>query len=248
MPDRRLLRLRGADTRAFLQDLVTNDVTRLDAGLVYAALLTPQGKYLADFFLVPDGDAVLIDVAAALGDTVAQRLAMYRLRRKIDIEEAPLHLHRGTGAVPDDGFADPRDPALGWRAYRAAPQTEDATDWDALRVAHIIPETGIELTPETYILEAGFERLSGVDFRKGCYVGQEVTARMKHKTELRKGLTRVKVTGDAAPGTEITRDGKAVGTLYTRAGDAALAHLRFDRAEGELRAGDAAVDWTGSRT
>ncbi|MEX0308697.1 MAG: folate-binding protein YgfZ, partial [Tateyamaria sp.] len=114
-------------------------------------------------------------------------------------------------------------------------------DWTALRVAHMIPATGIELTPDTFILEAGFEALNGVDFRKGCYVGQEVTARMKHKTTLRKGLARVRVEGDAQPGTAITADGKPAGTLHSRAGDAAIAYLRFDRATGVMHAGDARV-------
>ena len=111
-------------------------------------------------------------------------------------------------------------------------------------VAHCIPECGAELIPgESYILECGFERLDGVDFRKGCYVGQEVTARMKHKTELRKGLARVAVSGKAEPGTEITADGKPVGRLTTRAGDRAIAYLRFDKAGADMRAGEAAASW-----
>ena len=120
----------------------------------------------------------------------------------------------------------------------------DTTDWDALRVAHVIPETGIELTPDTYILEAGFERLNGIDFRKGCYVGQEIAARMKHKTELKKGLAQVAVSGtvSAVPvGTPITAEGKTVGTLYTQSGVFGLAHLRFDRAMGAMQAGPATL-------
>lgn len=117
-----------------------------------------------------------------------------------------------------------------------------AIDWDALRVEHLIPEAGTDLIPDdSYILEMGFERLHGVDFRKGCYVGQEVTARMKHKTELRKGLVRVRVTGDAPPGTPVTAEGREVGRLGTRAGDRALAWLRLDRTGGPMQAGDAAV-------
>ncbi len=105
-------------------------------------------------------------------------------------------------------------------------------------------ESGVELIPdESYILEAGFERLNGVDFRKGCYVGQEVTARMKHKTELRKGLAVVAVEGAADVGTEITAEGKPVGTLYTRSGDRALAYLRFDRAGTHMAAGGAIVSF-----
>ena len=241
MTDRRVLRLSGADTHSFLQGLVTNDVGRTKDGLVYAALLTPQGKYLADFFLVADGDDILLDVAGALGDQLASRLAMYKLRADVTIAAADLYVHRGLGEVPADGWSDPRHEALGWRAYRATPQEDDTTDWTALRVAHTIPETGIELTTDTFILEAGFERLGGVDFRKGCYVGQEVTARMKHKTELRKGLARVKLGGPVAPGTEINANGKAAGVVHSVAGTEAIAYLRFDRADSDMMAGDVAV-------
>ena len=110
----------------------------------------------------------------------------------------------------------------------------------ARRVEVGAPETGVELIPEeSYILEMGFERLNGVDFRKGCYVGQEVTARMKHKTELRKGLIRVEVEGAAPVGSAILADGKPAGVLYTQAGGRGIAWLRHDRAEGTLTAGTA---------
>ena len=241
MSDRQVLRLRGADVRPFLQGLVTNDVDKVDHGLVYAALLTPQGKYLADFFLAADGDDILLDVAADLVSMLQQRLTMYKLRAAVEISESALHVHRGLGEVPEDGFADPRHPEMGWRAYRDTAVAEDITDWTALRVAHLVPETGVELTPETYILEAGFEALNGVDFRKGCYVGQEVTARMKHKTTLRKGLARMNVSGSAETGAEITANGKPAGTLLSRAGDRAIAYLRFDRALGEMTADGAVV-------
>ncbi|WP_333683800.1 CAF17-like 4Fe-4S cluster assembly/insertion protein YgfZ [Pontibaca methylaminivorans] len=244
MTTRRIFRITGRDSRDFLQGLVTNDVGKLAQGLVYAALLTPQGKYIADFFLAPDasdGDAVLLDVTAPLADDLLKRLRMYKLRADVDIAECGLNLQRGTGPAPAGAWPDPRHEALGWRAYGTAPESDDGSDWDAIRVAHCIPESGIELTPDSYILEAGFDRLNGVDFRKGCYVGQEVTARMRHKTELRKGLARVRVEGDAGPGAEITSGGKPAGTLHTRAGDTAIAYLRFDRAEGDMQAGDATL-------
>ena len=218
---RTILRLTGADTDQFLQGLVTNDIGGLSNGLVYAALLTPQGKYIADFFLFGVG--------------------MYKLRADVAISPTDLHLHRGLGAGPPDGHADPRASALGWRAYRDKPQTGDKTDWTALRVAHGIPAAGIELTEDSYILENRFEHLNGVDFRKGCYVGQEVTARMKHKTDLRKGLVRVTIDGAAPVGTPITREGRAVGTLYSQAGNQALAYLRLDRAGEDMIAGDARI-------
>jgi folate-binding protein YgfZ len=238
---RSVIRVSGGEARHFLQGLVTNDVEKLDQGLVYAAILTPQGKYLADFFMVPDGTDVLIDVDEALADGPFQRLTMYKLRSPVVLTREDLAVTCGTGPAPEGAFADPRDPSMGWRAYGAGFEAE-RTDWDALRVAACIPETGAELGPDTFILEAGFDRLNGVDFRKGCYVGQEVTARMRHKTELRKGLALVEIEGVSEPGCEITaEDGKAAGTLHTRSGNKAIAYLRFDRATGEMRAGEARV-------
>lgn len=233
---RTVFRISGHDRVDFLQGLVTNDVTR--QGLIYAALLTPQGKYLADFFLLDTGEGFLLDVKESLAAPLLQRLSMYKLRADVTIEQTDLQVSNGLGDAPDGAVLDPRHTSLGWRAY--GPQSTK-TDLTPLRVEHTIPETGIELTPETYILEAGFERLNGVDFKKGCYVGQEVTARMKHKTELRKGLATVQIKGSAPVGTTIMKDGKAVGTLFTQSGAKALAHLRFDRATGELKADGAAI-------
>ncbi|TMM55171.1 YgfZ/GcvT domain-containing protein [Sulfitobacter sabulilitoris] len=243
MTKRRILRLTGADTTDFLQGLITNDIRRLDQGLVYAAMLTPQGKYLADFFLLRDANGVLLDVAEDQADMLVQRLSMYKLRADVAIGGTDLHLHRGLGDTPADGHADPRHPAMGWRAYRDTAPAADSIDWTARRVEYLIPQAGAELTPDSFILEMGFERLGGVDFRKGCYVGQEVTARMKHKTELRKGLAQVRVEGPAEPGADILAEGKPAGTLLSRSGDRALAYLRFDRASGPMRAGDATVIW-----
>jgi len=259
---RAVLVMTGADARAVLQGVVTNDLDALGPGnLVYAALLTPQGKYLFDFFLLDgagqghDG-AVLIDVAATRAEALAVRLKMYCLRRDAAISGEPglaVALVWGAGANPPRGaMHDPRAQELGWRLYGrpgdlpAGVTPADRSAYDAIRVAALVPETGIELlADETYVLEAGFERLSGVDFRKGCYVGQEVTARMKHKTALRKGLVRVQVTGSAEPGTPIVAGGKPAGTLYTTAGGAGLAHLRLDRAGPGMRAGEAVVDYSG---
>lgn len=240
MTNRTVLALTGTDREHFLQGLVTNDVRKAAGGLIYAALLTPQGKYIADFLIKGEPDRLLIDVATPLAAPLTQRLSMYRLRADVQIAPTDLIVSRGTGPAPEGALPDPRHPALGWRAYGPT-DISDQTDWTALRVAHLIPETGIELTPDTYILEAGFERLHGVDFRKGCYVGQEVTARMKHKTELKKGLAPVAITGSAPPGTPVMAGEKEAGTLFTQSGDRAIAFLRFDRATVPLTAGDAAI-------
>lgn len=234
---RQIIRVTGEDRVDFLQGLVTNDVTRAPC---WAALLTPQGKYLADFLIVPLDDALLLDVDGGLAEDLVKRLSLYKLRSKVALEPAGFGVARGTGPAPEGAIADPRHAALGWRLYGA--EGDDGSDRDAIRVAHCIPESLIELIPnETYILEAGFERLHGVDFRKGCYVGQEVTARMKHKTELRKGLTTLRIEGEAPVGTTITRDGREVGTLFTQSGGRAIAHIRFDRLGEGMEAGPARI-------
>ncbi|MCR8722957.1 CAF17-like 4Fe-4S cluster assembly/insertion protein YgfZ [Frigidibacter sp. ROC022] len=233
----------GSDAESFLQGLVSNDLARLKDGLVYAALLSPQGKYLADFFLARRGDAILLDVAPVLAAATVQRLGMYRLRADVTIAESELSVIR-TGD-PEGALADPRHPSLGHRRY-GPPGPDELPDPLPLRVAHCIPESGVELIPnESYILECGFERLHGVDFRKGCYVGQEVTARMKHKTELRKGLVTVEIEGAAPVGTEILAGGKPAGVLFSQHGGQAIAYLRHDRAGEGMRAGDAVVNWRG---
>lgn len=235
----------GADALTFLQGMVSNDLLPLAKapGIVWTALLTPQGKYLADFFVVKLTDGpLLIDIADTLAPATLRRLTMYRLRADVQIAPSPLLVQRGLGEAPSGALPDPRHPALGWRAYTDTAGSAPAIDWAAIRVAHVIPESGVELiVDDSYLLEHGFERLHGVDFRKGCYVGQEVTARMKHKTELRKGLVRVRIEGEATSTEITTPEGKVAGTLFTRAGDRAIAYLRLDRADGPLAAGDARV-------
>ncbi len=261
---RTILEMVGSDARAVLQGIVTNDVDRLgEAGCLYAALLTPQGKYLFDFFLL-DGEAggVLIDVASSRADALMTRMKMYCLRRDAKLErrdDLGVALVWTDGAEPleePEGSTvviDPRSAALGWRVYGSdvaaslaalGIETRARADYDALRVSHIVPETDCELVPEeSFILEMGFERLSGVDFRKGCYVGQEVTARMKHKATLRKGLVAVGIAGEAETGAQIMASGKPAGTLFSRAGGQALALLRLDRAGPDMQAGEAEISY-----
>ena len=236
---RRIYQVTGSDRLGFLQGLVSNDLRPLERadGIVWAALLTPQGKYLADFFVVALGGALLLDIDAGLAEATVKRLLMYRLRA--DVAIAPRDLAVSRSLVAGD-FADPRHAGLGWRSYGAT--RPDDENWDALRVAHGIPESGVELIPnDSYLLENGFERLHGVDFRKGCYIGQEVTARMKHKTELRKGLVRVTIAGAAPIGTPIMAGDRQAGTLFTQSGGQGLAHLRLDWAVPGMTAGDANI-------
>ncbi len=239
-----VLAITGADRHHFLGGLISNAFDADTKGGRYAALLSPQGKYLADFFVVNEGDTILLDAHADQAADLARRLSMYKLRADVAVAATKRKVVCGLGDTPAIAWPDPRDPALGWRAIvdAYAPASAAGIDWAALSVAHLVPQSGADLVPsESYILEMGFERLAGVDFKKGCYVGQEVTARMKHKTQLRKGLTRVGLSAPVEPGTKIMRDGKEVGMVGSVAGNSALAFVRFDRQGPGATAGPADV-------
>lgn len=186
LADRALVRLAGEDVRGFLQGLVTQDVATLDGSAPrWSGLLTPQGKALFDFILWADGDAILIDCEATAADALARRLAMYRLRRPITIEPAPGAVHWSPAG--DDGVPDPRLADLG-RRWLGAPG-EAAAGWHPHRLSLGVTEGLAELgSDKTLWLEANARELNGVSFAKGCYVGQENTARMHHRSKVNRRL------------------------------------------------------------
>ncbi len=188
LADRALLRLAGDDVRGFLQGLLTNDVA--GALPVWAGLLTPQGKALFDMIVWSDGDDILLDVERDQADPLARRLAMYRLRRAITIaRDDALAVHWSTARPDDaaDAVPDPRLAALGWR-WIAAPGPA-AAGWHAHRLSLGVAEGAAELgAGETLWLEANARELNGVSFTKGCYVGQENTARMHHRAKMNRRL------------------------------------------------------------
>ena len=238
--DRKVFCLSGEDAKDFLQDLITNNIYKAEDRLSYAALLGPQGKFLFDFFLFTKGGNIFLDCGANQADALAQRLIMYRLRRSVDITMTDLLVTCGLGTGPEAAMLDPRHPEIGWRYYGGTIDAE-SVDWTALRIRLGIPETGYELLPDSYILEMRFEALNGVDFRKGCYIGQEITARMKHKTQLRKGLARASLSKEVPLHTPIIAAGKEIGFVCSQAAGQALIYLRFERASGALSAGDAVL-------
>lgn len=257
---RGVLRVSGPETRTFLQGLVTNDVTRLDEKpAISSALLTPQGKILFDFLLVRDGDDVLVDCAGVHGADLVKRLTFYKLRAKVDITDESDTLRvavfrdvdpAGPGAEDMIVFADPRLPELGNRVI--GPETglrglAEATgavevpeaDYTAERLRFGIAEGGTELESGQYFPhDVNLDQLAGVDFRKGCYVGQEVVSRMHHKSTVRKRILPVRLgSGAAATGSEIRASGKSIGTLLAEGGTDGLALLRLDRLEAALAEG-----------
>ncbi|THD38330.1 MAG: folate-binding protein [Sphingomonas sp.] len=192
LTDRALIRVAGDDVRGFLQGLVTQDVAALDASApAWAGLLTPQGKALFDFLLWADGDAVLIDCEAAEAGALARRLTMYRLRRPITIERVAGAVHWAKDS--DLGMPDPRLPALGKR-WLGMPG-EPATGWLAHRLSLGVAEGIAELGQDkTLWLEANAAELNGVSFSKGCYVGQENTARMHYRAKVNRRLVVAPIT------------------------------------------------------
>ena len=243
MVDRTVLCVSGPDAKSFLQNLVTNDVNKLNDNIIYSALLNPQGKLVTDFFLVDFGQKILIDVNSKASDNLLKLLNLYKLRAEIGIEKTDLKVSTGLKNKPEKGLEDPRNPKMGWRYYSNEDLSEKNIDWEKLRIENLIPEFGKELSSDSYILEYGFENLNGVDFKKGCYVGQEVTARMKHKSKLRKGLALVGTTGSVPFDTPINANDKIVGKVFSSTKNQALAYLRFEFTSQKMMAGEIEVTY-----
>lgn len=186
LADRALLRVAGDDPRGFLQGLITQDVATLDqAAPRWGGLLTPQGKALFDFLLWAEEDAILIDCEAAVAEALTRRLSMYRLRRAITIEPVAAAVH--WSLETDRGVADPRLPDLGHRWI--APPADAAVGWHAHRLSLGVPEGQADLgSDQTLWLETNARELNGVSFTKGCYTGQENTARMHHRAKVNRRL------------------------------------------------------------
>lgn len=242
LSDRAVLSVSGPDWRGFLQGLLTQDVETLAAGEIrFAALLTPQGRLLFDLFLVGTAEGALLDVAAGKRDALAQRLAMYRLRAKATIaptDDRVFVLWNGSGG--QGWLADPRLAGLGSRAYGSEPPSalgaEPATreDYDAQRLALGVPDPGLDCGETTYPIEANFDLLHGIDFKKGCYVGQETTSRMKRRGGIKSRMLPLAFAGPApASGSPIaTEEGLRAGEVLSGREGAAMALIRLDRAQG----------------
>ena len=251
---RGVIRVAGADARKYLQGLITNDMSKVQDGrAVHAGLLSPQGKILFDFFVIAEGGGHLIDVAKDKVDELVKRLTFYRLRAAVEIgEESARAVAAAWGAAPrlPDGaiaYPDPRLSELGLRivlpagASAAELGCAKATeaDYDALRIKLGVPEGGRDFAfGEAFPHEALFDQLNGVDFAKGCFVGQEVVSRMEHRGTTRRRV--VPVEGEAplpAPGSSIEAGGVPIGSLGSVSGTSGLALIRLDRAEEALAHG-----------
>lgn len=251
LADRAVLLVDGPDARAYLQDLVTSDVARLTPRApLWAGLLSAQGKPLFDMILFDGGDiapgAVLVEGLASAADALARRLAMFRLRRAVTIAPQPeLHVFAAWGEPVADLPGDPQWSALGqrWIADTAA-TTAGLDDYACHRLTHGVADSGDLLLDRMLWLEANAVELGGVSFTKGCYVGQENTARMHHRDKLRRRLLPLTLAGEPAD-TTVTADGVVVGELRRHRDGRGIAYLKVDAAGSALLAGGVAatVDW-----
>jgi tRNA-modifying protein YgfZ len=237
-PDRTVLRLSGPGSYDFLQGLISNDITRLKAEkAIYTAFLTPQGRYLYDFFCVADGDDILLDCAAPQAASLVQRLTFYRLRAQVQItREDSLSVGQGqTADLPGLAYIDPRlPPTLGFRtiAPKAAlplPTPDDLAFSETLRLSHGIPDGPRDLeSGDSLLLDYNFDLLNAISWTKGCYMGQEITARMQYRGLLKYRLLPVRISGTAPPpGSVLIRNGVEVGTMRGGTGALGLACLKI---------------------
>ncbi len=265
LEDRGVVLLQGAEACDFLQDLVSNDVTKAKGKTaVYAALLNPQGKYLHDFFVFPLGDGLALDCERERLLDLMRRLNIYRLRAKVTISDASERFQvvalPGARSAPrldqSEGalYADPRLAELGWRAVlppadmdkvlvAAGYRRSGAEAFDALRLSLGVPDGSRDMiVDKAFLLESNFEELNGVDFDKGCYVGQENTARQKHRGTIRRRLMPVDIDGPApAPETPIRLGAVDVGSMRSSHDGKGMAMLRLEYVEKASDSGEPLV-------
>lgn len=261
LPDRGVVKISGEDARRFLDGLVTTNVELVQPGLGrFGALLTPQGKIIADFLVTEvsagHGGGFVLDCPLALAQALADRLGFYKLRAKVSVENISQNL--GVLAVwdgvpaakPDLAFEDPRNPQLGWRilvpddlvseaATAIGAELTDSEAYEAHRIACGAPRGGVDfIYGDAFPHETNMDRLHGVDFDKGCYVGQEVVSRMEHRGTARTRAIRVRLGGSVPEiGIAVVAGEKPVGTMGSSAAGLGLALLRTDRVSDALDAG-----------
>lgn len=245
LPNRGRVRITGADRFAFLQNLTTNDLTLLDRQpAVYSCFLTAQGKFLHDFFVTQDGDALVLDCeGGARANDLVKKIKPFRLRSKIEFDVDPnLPVYAVFGK--EAGYADPRHPDLGFRAYQKPEGLEEKSfsEWDERRIRLAIPDGSRDMAVEKdTVLECNIDKANGVSHQKGCYIGQEITARMHLRGLVKKHLYPVKLEVLApAAFSDITINGQLVGQMRGSSGSIGLAMIK-DEAADLLRAGGSPV-------
>jgi len=216
--DRAIIEITGEDRKKFLQGLITNDIFKAsDQNLIYSAMLSAQGRFLYDFFICEIGEKLILDCFATRRDEIMQKFDFYKLRSKVTIaKNDALIVTHNFGKI---GFPDPRNEKLGHRFYQPKSEIKNSpeTIYHFARISRKIPESENDLTyDKSFILEFGFDNLNAIDYQKGCYIGQELTARTHYRGEIRKKIFHIKIDGTiAAKNSEITCEGKSAGIILS---------------------------------
>ena len=257
LSDRAVLRVSGSERVDFLQNLITQNVTKCPVGgLMAGALLTPQGKLLHDFLLFGEDDALLLDCDARQADALVKKLSLYKLRAEVSIEKTDFSVHAlwqedGYACPPAAGFAeDPRHAGLGLRGvfenYDTRLPEKSLAAWHTNRIGLGVPQGPDDMPPGTvFPLEYGFGLMQAIDFQKGCFVGQEVTSRTHRKGSLRKKLHVIALDGTAELGSDIMSSERRVGQIVAIDDRQGLALIREDALSLNLTAGETALRVTG---
>lgn len=239
LTSRACVKVSGPDTRPWLHNLLTQDVETLGEGeLRFGALLSPPGRLLFDLFLFGEADGVLLDVQAERRDALAQRLSMYRLRAQVTVEPDDRTVFVSWPGAADSFARDPRTPLLGGRRYGDAVASATEAEWQAHRLAAGAPDPFADAgVDRSYPIEANFDLLNGIDFAKGCFVGQETTSRMKRRGSIKSRMLPITFDGAAPPpGTEVLNGELRAGEVLTGLEGRAMALMRLDRLGGTLMA------------
>lgn len=227
---RTVFRLSGEGLESWFSGLITNEIT---SNVTFAALLTPQGKIIADFFVHRDGDALLVETPTKFAADLHKRLRMYRLRAPIEITETALKAYAIWDEEDMAGLPDPRLPALGNRLITDAPQESEPTDsqsYDAHRLSLGVADSQWDFeTVKVFPADANMDLLHGVNFKSGCYVGQEVVSRMKRMTTVKKRMRGIVFEGTAKAGDRILSDERVIGDVLHAHDQAGMAMIRLDR-------------------
>lgn len=241
LPNRSVIAVSGEDAREFLQGLITNDIRKVTADTpIFAAILTPQGKFLYDFFIIEHHGKLFLDVAKATRAELVKRLTMYKLRSKVDIAELSwmqVAVAWGNSDIAGEvKFTDPRLSALGVRVLGSVLKAEANDAYEHHRISLGVPEGGRDLeSNDSFPMQWAYDKLNAVDFNKGCYVGQEVTARAKHIGTVRKRPYKIQASSTLpAAGAPIMTEGKEAGKMATSIGNTGVALLNIEAVSGQL--------------